>query len=126
MKGGTNWLEWTVLGISGLLVAGSAGVLVWEAATNDDGPPAISLTLGEPRQLAAGWAVPVTATNRGGTTAENVLVEVQLGADPEAPRGQLDLPFLPRGSRRSGWVSFDRAPAAGSEPRARVVGYGEP
>lgn len=126
MKRGTNWLEWTVFAVSGALVAGSAAMLAWEAAAVREGPPRIELALGEGRQLGDSWAVPVTAANRGGATAENVFVEVQLGEGAAAPRGQVELPFVPRGSSRSGWVAFERPPAPGERPRARVVGYGRP
>ena len=84
------------------------------------------MAAGEPRPRAGGWVVPVTAYNRGGETAENVVVEVQLGDGEGAPRGELQVPFLPAGSDRSGWVAFAEAPGPGRTPTARVIGYGRP
>ena len=126
MKRGTNWLEWVVLAISGLLVAGSVAVLLWELATADGGPPVVTVATGEPQPHGGGWAVPVVARNAGGETVENVTVEVRLGDGDDAPRGELLLPFLPSGSERSGWVAFAERPGPGREPRARVIGFGKP
>ena len=126
MKRGTNWLEWTVLAVSAALVAGAAGVLGWEAVRAEEGPPVITVAVGEPRPSEGGWAVPIVARNRGGATAQDVLVEVRLGEGPDAPRGEVQLAFLPKGSDRSGWVAFAESPGPGREPRARVIGYGKP
>jgi uncharacterized protein (TIGR02588 family) len=126
VKHGTNWLEWTVLAVSAALVLGAAGVLGWEAARGEDGPPVVTVAAGEPRPMAGGWAVPVAVRNRSGATAANVVVEVQLGEGPAAPRGELQVPFLPKGSERSGWVAFAEPPGPGREPRVRVIGFGKP
>ena len=111
---------------SGLLILGAAGVLAWDLAQRDGGPPVVAVTLGEGRPLGGEWAVPVRAVNRGGTTAADVRIEVRLGDGPDAPTAELDLPFLPRGSERHGWVTFDQPPAPRVTPGARVLGYGEP
>ena len=126
MKRGTNWLEWIVVAASAVLVLGSAAVLGWELATAQPGLPVIAVAAGAPLPLGGGWAVPVTATNRSDETAENVVIEVELGDGEDAPRAELQIPYLPKGSERSGWVTFADAPGAGREPRARVVGYGKP
>ena len=126
MKRGTNWLEWTVLAASAALVAGTAGVLAWQVATAKEGPPVVGVTVGPPRALDGGWAVPVQARNEGGETAENVAVEVQLGEGSDAPRGEVHWPFLPVGSERSGWVTFAEPPGPGRQPQARVLGFGRP
>jgi uncharacterized protein (TIGR02588 family) len=126
MKGGTNWLEWTVLGVSGALVLACAGVLAWEAARAGDGPPAVRVAVGEPRPLGSGWGVPVIAVNEGDETAENVVVEVRLGEGGGAPSAEVEVPYLPKGSRRSGWAVFPAPPPPGARPRARVLGFGQP
>lgn len=116
-----NVLEWSVFGVALVLVLATVAYLVREALTAADGPPEVVVELGEPRTGAGGYMVPVTAENRGGETAEEVRVTVRRegpGGDEEAV---LLIPYLPRESRRSGWVTFPGDPRAGS---LRVAGVG--
>ena len=59
--------------------------------------------------------VPVEVANLGKGTAEDVQVTVILdlpAGDPE--EAVLDIAFLPRDSRRHGWVTFPSDPGKGS------------
>ena len=59
--------------------------------------------------------VPVEVANRGQATAEDVTVTVVLeAAAGEREEAQLEIAFLPRDSRRSGYVAFQRDPAEGT------------
>ena len=121
-----NWLEWTVFGVGLALVAGTLGYLVYDGVTAAGDPPAVEVTLGEPRPTGHNFIVPVTVTNHGEETAEGVTVEVTLeaaGAPPE--RGELTLAFLPRRATREGWVTFRTDPRAG-RLTPRVLGYEKP
>ena len=122
-----NWLEWVVFGVGLILVLSTLGYLVYDGATAPDTPPDVEVRLGEPRRGGAGFLVPVTVVNRGGRTAEGVLVEVVLeGAGPREPeRGEFTLAFLPRGGTREGWVTFRSDPRQG-RLTARALGYEEP
>lgn len=108
-----NVLEWTVFGVSLVLVLATFGYLVRKALTEDDGPPEVVVVLGEPRTGAGGHMVPVTAENRGGETAEEVQITVRLDARGGEEEAVLVVPYLPRESRRSGWVTFQGDPRAG-------------
>lgn len=114
-----NVLEWTVFGVSLVLVLATFGYLVRESLTAVDGPPEVVVRLGEPRTGAGGHMVQVTAENRGGETAEDVRIAVRLQAGEDEEEAVLVVPYLPRGARRSGWVTFRADPGAGT---LRVAG----
>lgn len=114
-----NVLEWSVFAVSLLLVVATFGYLVRESLTTEDGPPDVAVVLGEPRRGAGGHLVPLTAENRGESTAEDVQITIRLERDGESEDVVLVMPYLPRGARRSGWVSFQDDPAEGT---LRVAG----
>ncbi|CAN5856292.1 hypothetical protein BH24GEM1_BH24GEM1_00430 [soil metagenome] len=109
-----NWLEWTVFAVGLALVLATLGFLVRESINGVDGPPEVVVRLGAPRPSASGYLVPVEVHNPGGATAEDVRVPIHLdlggGRREEA---ELDIAYLPRGSRRNGWVSFREDPRRG-------------
>ena len=114
-----NPLEWTVFAIGLVLVLATLGYLVRESIVGDGGPPEVVARLGEPRPSASGYLVPVEVANNGQTTAEDVLVPIFL----EMPGGkreeaELSIAFLPRDSKRNGWVSFR------SDPRGATLSLG--
>lgn len=121
-----NRLEWIVFTISLVVVGGTLGFLIWDAAQWKDSPPDLVVELGAPEPKGQGWAVPVTVENRGGETAEGVNIEVILalpgGREEEAG---FEAAFVPRGSQREGWVHFLNPPQAG-RLRSRVTGYEQP
>jgi uncharacterized protein (TIGR02588 family) len=120
-----NWLEWTVFGLGLILIAGIAAYLVHAAATRSERPPALAIQVGSIIAAPAGFAVPLTVTNSGDVTAEQVIVEVLNGDARTGERSELTLAFVPHGSTRHGWVIFERRPDPGGV-RARVLGYEEP
>ena len=119
-------LEWIVFGVSLVLVLGTVGFLVRDAASGEDAPASLSVELGRPEPHGDIWAVPVTLRNQGDETAEGVKVEVTL----EAPGMQVETAefvaaFVPRRSKREGWVTFRSDPARG-RLSGRAVGYENP
>ena len=123
---GKHPLEWTVFGISLVLVLGLIGFLIYDAATGGNAPPELVVRLGRAERNAGGYAVPVEVHNQGDETAEGVHVEVALeipGQEPE--RADLEIAFVPRQSLRRAWVTFPVNPAAG-RLTGRVLGYEVP
>jgi uncharacterized protein (TIGR02588 family) len=121
-----NWLEWLVFGLGLALVAGTLGFLIYDGATDAGRPPAVEISLGEPRPTGHNFIVPVTVYNRGDETAEGVTVEVTLeagGGEPE--RSEFTVAFLPRRAAREGWVAFNTDPRTG-RLTPRVLGYEKP
>ena len=119
IKPDKNVLEWTVFGVSLVLVVGTFGYLVRESLTAAQGPPEVVIALGEPRNGAGGHMVRVTAENRGGETAEEVRIAVRLRTREDDEEAVLVVPYLPRDASRSGWVTFRNDPRAGT---LRVAG----
>lgn len=120
-----NWLEWAVFGLGCILVliaAGSLGYEMWFATPTRS--PQLDVRLGKPEHRADHYAVPVTVSNRGDETAEQVHVEVtfQYG-DGQSERAQLQIAHLPQQSKRTGYVTFTRNPAGAGRLTARPVGY---
>ena len=121
-----NALEWAVLAVSALLVAWTVGFLIHDAVHRPDGPPDLRLELGRPQRVGSLYRVPVTVENVGGETAADAIVEVVLALpDGASEHAEVEVAHVPRGSRREGWVTFGRDPAAG-RLSGRVVGFEQP
>ena len=119
-------LEWVIFALSLVVVAGTVGTLAWEAVRGDASPAALSVELGRPEPRGGAWAVPVTVHNRGDETAEGVQVEVTLEAPGAAPEtAGFEAAFVPRGSKRAGWVTFRSDPSRG-RLSGRAAGYETP
>lgn len=121
-----NWLEWLVFGLSALLVIGALGYLSYDAVTMGDAPAMLQLQVGDVVAQPDGFAVPVTVTNQGDQTAEDVQIEVVLmSGGTEIERGEFSVAFVPRGSQGQGWIVLRKNPVGG-ELTAKVLGYGQP
>lgn len=121
-------LEWIVFAVSLAIVTGTLGFLAWDAVQDggSDSPAVLSIELGRPEPRDGAWAVPVTVRNQGDQTAEGVKVEVILetpGAEPE--KADFEADFVPRRSKREGWVTFRGDPGRG-RLSGRAVGYETP
>ena len=120
-----NPLEWTVFGISLALLAGVVGLLLHAHVTSGKQPPVLQVTLGQAIAQEGTYAVPLEVRNDGDTTAEAVVIEVVLSDAGIEERAETQLAFVPHGSRRRAWVTFQQNPE-GRALRARVLGYQEP
>lgn len=120
-----NWVEWTVFGVSAVLIATVIGFLVFESATIGDALPDIQLRLGTPEARSGYFAVPLEVTNKGDQTAEGVHIEVVLRAAGKEERADLEIAFLPRRGAREAWVTFKTDPRNGTL-EVRVLGYEKP
>jgi uncharacterized protein (TIGR02588 family) len=110
-----NWLEWSVFAVGVILVLATLGFLVRESLVGTGGPPEVVARIGTPAASAGGFLVPVEVVNVGKGTAEDVKVTVVLELpDGETEEAELDIAFLPRDSRRDGWVTFQTDPRRGS------------
>ncbi|MBW4663669.1 MAG: hypothetical protein KME01_05605 [Chroococcus sp. CMT-3BRIN-NPC107] len=127
MKLQKNWLEWLVFGLSLVLVIWTLSYLVYEGATSATAPANIELELGKPQPQRNRFIIPVSVTNNSDTTAETVQIEVTLeNSGIEQESAQLEIGFLPRQSKREGWVTFQTDPRTVEETKARVLGFEQP
>jgi uncharacterized protein (TIGR02588 family) len=120
-----NWLEWTVFGLSAVLIVLVIGFLIFESATIGDALPDIQVQTGKPEARTDHFAVPLEVMNKGDQTAEGVHIEVVLRAGGKEERADLEIAFLPRRGRREAWVTFKADPRDG-KLEARVLGYEKP
>lgn len=120
-----NRLEWTVLGVSTLMVLSVVGLLLHAQFTGAGGPPRLEIAMGAPERQGDTFAVRVTVRNDGATTAEDVRLEIVLRAGDTTERSIVQFPFVPHGARRVAWGTFTRDPSAGVL-QARILGYREP
>ncbi|RYG37204.1 hypothetical protein EON81_07370 [bacterium] len=114
-----NALEWTVFGLSTILLAAAFIALGRDYAIDRGRPPILEVRTEAPEKAGDGWRVPFTVRNTGDTTAESVKLDAK-SADQEA---SADLDYVPRGSERKGAFVFERKPGKLS---ATVAGYMEP
>ncbi|MFN2387827.1 MAG: hypothetical protein ABR576_16350 [Thermoanaerobaculia bacterium] len=126
MKLHKNRLEWSVFAASVAIVLACVAALAISAVRSGEEPPDITVEVGAATRGAAGYRVPVRVRNHGDETAEGVTVEVGLiSGGEEIERGEFTVAFLPRKSRREGWVVFQRDPAC-CTLRARALGFEKP
>jgi uncharacterized protein (TIGR02588 family) len=113
--------EWALLVISlAATLAVVAGLVVSELA-GPRGPADLRVTIADADEPASGGRpLEVTVTNVGGTSAENVIVEITVG---EVTR-EVDLDLVAKGDTESAVVVVP-ADAAGA-PHAAVVSYTNP
>ena len=102
----------TLAVVAGLVVSGLAG---------PRGPADLRVTVADADQAASGGRpLEVTVTNVGGTSAENVIVEVTVGVVTR----QLNLDLVAKGDTESATVVVPADTA--DQPRAEVVSYTNP
>lgn len=122
-----NWLEWLVFGLSLLLLLSILGYLVYQTITHKPGEPDIyAEAKADPSKLSPNRYM-VTVYNKGGATAEEVIVEFILyKAGEELEKSELQIAYSPKESKREGWVTFTSDPQAADSVIARVVSYKKP
>ena len=121
-----NWLEWTVLGLSSVLVLSIIGFLVYSAVTVQDTPPKIIVSLGQPVPQAGHVVVPLVVGNKGYQTAKDLRVEVIAGSGRRGERALLEFPYLPGQSSAKGWATFTQDPGNPDDLLIRILGYSAP
>jgi uncharacterized protein (TIGR02588 family) len=124
-----NWLEWLVFSAGLLLLLGTCGYLISQSLHRGAEPASLSVELGESSAPGgadpAHYVVPLTVRNDGGRTATEVGVEVEMRYHGLVERRELTFDFVPRGSTRSGAVTFEHPPDPDTLA-ARVLGYLDP
>jgi uncharacterized protein (TIGR02588 family) len=106
-------LEWSVLGVSILAIAAIAGGLIFYSFSSTSGAPDLRVSL-----RPEGGPFTLTVENKGGTTAEEVVVEVTRGDERQA----VEFKAVAKGDTEEATVA---SPGDG-QPTARVVSYKEP
>jgi uncharacterized protein (TIGR02588 family) len=113
--------EWALLGASLTAILIVVAGLVLSQVLGTGGPADLRVSVADEGVLASGGrSLEVTVTNAGGTSSENVIVEVAVG---DVTR-EVDLDLVAKGDTESAVVVVP-ADAVG-EPAAQVVSYTNP
>ena len=120
-----NALEWTVFGISSVLVLATLLFLTMAAITVKKGPARLRAETGKPVVENGRLRIPVTVTNDGDHVAANVDVQVSIGSGAERQDAGFSIDFVPRGASRNGSVSF-KGTELPQNLECGVLGYEEP
>ena len=113
---GRSAAEWTTLAISIILILGLVSLVTYVSMTGGNKPPIIEARalLEEMRHEGESYFLPVAVTNRGGRTAEEVLIQAELaGSDGSTEASEFTLDFLAATETREGTVVFATDPSSG-------------
>lgn len=116
-----SWLEWVVFTVSAVLIVAVVGFLVSDGMRDAGRPPDIRISLGKSQKSAHGFLVPVSVTNLGDQTAQEVELEVRCQSGGVEQSATLSYDFLASGEVRKGWAGFSGEPV--EQLATRVVGY---
>lgn len=122
-----NWLEWLVFCVSLLLLVSILSYLVYQVIHYQATEPDIVAEATPDPSGSMPNRYSVAVFNKGGTTAEEVLVEfILFTAGEEKEKSELLIAFSPRESKQEGWISFSGKPVVSDSVVTRVVSYKKP
>jgi uncharacterized protein (TIGR02588 family) len=124
-RSGRTVAEWTTLSISIILILGLVALVTYVSISGGDEPPIVEARPQdqEIRHEGETYYLPVAVTNRGGRTAEEVLIMADLVTGEEPPEtAEFVIDFLAGGETIEGTVVFATDPSVG-ELTVRVVSF---
>lgn len=118
--------EWIAAALGLALVATTLIFLAYQALTQDDAPPAITLQAESVEAVPSGYLVRIRALNTGGRTAAQVRIEGRLkGLLGTVERSETTFDYLPPHSPRRGGLWFATDPRK-FELELQAQGYQAP
>lgn len=122
-----NKLEWTVFGISTLLLLCLVAYLCYETFTHKPSPPDLEVSYSKESSKHNPFAYKILLENHGEETAEDVMIEASLlKNDTAIDRSELQIAFSPKRSKREGWINFSVNPAEADSLHVKVMSYKKP
>ena len=122
-----NWFEWTVFGLSLILVLAILGYLGYKVYHHSETPPEIVTQVWPSPSENTPNRYQVLVENKGGTSAEEVRVQVSIRrGGQELEKAELHIAFVPQESKREGWVVFEHAASQADSVVARVISFEKP
>lgn len=122
-----NWLEWIVFAVALVLVLGILGYLGYQTYIQVPSSPDLVVEIEPDPSANAPNRYHVMLYNKGGATAENVIMELALMKNgKEMEKAQLEISFAPEESKREGWVGFTGIPTQADTVVTRVISFKKP
>jgi uncharacterized protein (TIGR02588 family) len=122
-----NFLEWTIFAFSLLLIVGIFIYLTIEVVRYEPLSPDLNVSYVLDPTDNTPYRYHFTVNNSGGETAEDVKIKATLEESGKViEEVEVDIAFLPRRSRREGWIVFQENPARVDSVRIRVTGFKRP
>lgn len=122
-----NPLEWTVFGISLLLLLALFAYLAYQVYQQETTPPELVIEYQPEPSAYAPYRYHVVVHNKGGSTAEGVKLVFDMMKDTVVVEtAELQIAFAPQSSQREGWIIFSRNPITVDTIVSRVLGYNKP
>ena len=126
-EGKKNVLEWIVFSISLLLTLGTFSYLGYKTYTHQPSSPDILVEYSPNPTDNAPYRYHLIIQNIGGETAEEVLIEMMLQENGKTiESSEVTLSFVPKKSKREGWITFTNDPALADTILAKVVSFKRP
>jgi uncharacterized protein (TIGR02588 family) len=117
---------WGIALLGLALVLGSIGFMLYEAAAGDSSPPDVTLRVDSILPTRNGFLVEFRAINEGGSTAEGLTVEGELGNGTEVMEtSNTTIEYVPSHSERKGGLFFTSDPRQ-YKLQLRAKGYEKP
>ncbi|MGI8494027.1 MAG: hypothetical protein ACR2L1_01780 [Pyrinomonadaceae bacterium] len=119
-------LEWAAAIIGLILVAGSLGVLLYDAATEKDTPPVLTVKTESVTAIKDGYLIKFTLYNDGTENAADVNVEGTISdGEKDSETSSVTIDYSPAHSKREGGLLFKENPQQ-SGFQIRATGYNKP
>jgi len=122
-----NLLEWVVFYTSLSLIILLLGYLVYQTFNYQPGSPDLGINYARDPLPHAPYRYHLTVQNEGHETAEEVTIEMVLQKDGEQlETGTMQLAYVPKHSKREGWINFSKDPDEADTVYVRIVSYKRP
>lgn len=119
------WM-WGIAVLGLVLVLGSIGFMLYEAAAGDSSPPDVTVRVDSIRPTQNGFLIEFRAINEGGTTAQGLTVEGELRSGTDSVEiSNTTIEYVPSHSERAGGLFFKSDPRQ-YELQMRAKGYEKP
>ena len=122
-----NLLEWSVFGVSFLLILALLGYLALKSFSYKDTPPDLQVSIKPEPGRQDQNIYRLELRNYGDQAAENIQVEVALVVQgQELETAQALFPLAPHESAMNAWVTFRTPRKSGQQVKVHVLGYNQP
>ncbi len=122
-----NILEWAVFTVSIVLVLTVLSYLGYKTYTHQTSPADIVVTYQASPTPSMPYRYHLTVNNVGGETAENLIIAFELQRNQTIlEKAEIELIYVPKASKREGWINFSINPADADSVTAHVVSFKTP